>query len=95
MRLGVDRVKEVNAQKLLAEFESIAFKPGEAIDDFAVRITKLVTELRGLGEESVTDVRMVKKFLWVVPPRYNQIAVAIEMFKDLKVLTIEELVGHL
>jgi hypothetical protein len=25
MRLGADRVKEVNAQKLLAEFESIAF----------------------------------------------------------------------
>ena len=34
MRLGADRVKEVNAQKLLAEFESISFKPGEAIDDF-------------------------------------------------------------
>ena len=48
MHLGADRVKEVNAQKLLAEFESIAFKPGEAIDDFAIRITKLVTDLRGL-----------------------------------------------
>ena len=43
--MGADRVKEVNAQKLLAEFESIAFKPGEAIDDFAIRITKLVTDL--------------------------------------------------
>jgi hypothetical protein len=95
MRLGADRVKEVNAQELLAEFKSIAFKPGEAIDDFAVRITKLVTELRGLGEESVTDDHMVKKFLRVVPPRYSQVAMAIEMFKDLKVLTIEELVGHL
>jgi len=48
MHLGADRVKEVNAQKLLADFESIAFKPGEAIDDFAIRITKLVTDLRGL-----------------------------------------------
>ncbi|XP_066311453.1 uncharacterized protein [Miscanthus floridulus] len=95
MRLGADRVKEVNAQKLLAEFESIAFKPGEAIDDFAIRITKLVMDLRGLGEESITDVRVVKKFLRVVPSRYSQVAVAIEMFKDLKKLSIEELVGHL
>jgi hypothetical protein len=35
MRLGADRVKEVNAQKLLAEFEAIAFNPGEAVDAFA------------------------------------------------------------
>ena len=95
MRLGADRVKEVNAQKLMAEFESITFKPGEAIDDFAIRITKLVTDLRGLGEESITDVRVVKKFLRVVPSRYSQVAVTIEMFKDLKKLSIEELAGHL
>jgi hypothetical protein len=37
----------------------------------------------------------VKKFLRVVPPRYNQVAVTIEMFCDLKKLTIEELVGRL
>lgn len=95
MRLGADRVKEVNAQKLLVEFESITFKAGETIDDFAIRITKLVTDLRGLGEESVTDARMVKKFLRVVPPRYIQVAVTIELFKDMKTLTIEELIGHL
>ena len=95
MRLGADRVKEVNAQKLLAEFESITFKPGEAIDNFKIRITKLVTDLRGLSEESVTDARVVKKFLRVVPPRYSQVAVTIEMFKDLKTLTIEELISHL
>jgi len=52
MRLGAERVKEVNAQKLLAEFESISFKPGESIDDFAVRIGKLATDLKGLGETS-------------------------------------------
>jgi hypothetical protein len=28
MHLGADRIKEVNAQKLLAEFEAISFKPG-------------------------------------------------------------------
>jgi hypothetical protein len=79
MRLGAERVKEVNAQKLLAEFESISFKSGETIDDFAVRIAKLATDLKGLGEESVTDTRVVKKFLRVVPPRYNQVAVTMEM----------------
>jgi hypothetical protein len=40
MHLGAERVKEVNAQRLLAEFESITFKNGETIKDFAVRIGK-------------------------------------------------------
>ena len=95
MRMGAERVKEVNAQKLLAEFESISFKQGETIEDFAVRIGKLATDLRGLGEKSVDDARVVKKFLRVVPQRYNQVAVAIEMFFDLKNMSVDELVGHL
>ena len=95
MRLGAERVKEVNAQRLLAEFESITFKAGETIDDFAVRITRLATNLCDLGEESVDDTRVVKKFLRVVPPRYNQVAVTIEMLCDIKKLSIEELVGRL
>lgn len=95
MRLGATRVKEVNAQKLLTEFEAISFKSGETIDEFAIRITKLATDLKGLGETSVDDTRVVKKFLRVVPQKYNRVAVAIEMFCDIKDLTIEELVGRL
>ena len=45
MRLGTDCVKEVNAQKLLSEFEQIAFKSGETIHDFAIRIQKIATAL--------------------------------------------------
>ena len=95
MRLCADRVKEVNAQKLLIEFEAISFKSGETIEDFAVRIGKIATDLKGLGETSVDDARVVKKFLRVVPPRYNQVAVTIEMFCDLKTLSVEELVSRL
>jgi hypothetical protein len=93
MCLGAERVKEVNAQKLLAE--SIAFKMGETIDDFAMHITRLATDLCGPGEESVDGTRVMKKFLWVVPPRYNQVAVTIKMFYDMKKLSIKELVGRL
>ncbi|XP_066316037.1 uncharacterized protein [Miscanthus floridulus] len=94
MRLGADRVKEANAQRLLTEFEQITFKPGEAIDEFAMRISKLATDLEGLGEK-IDDSRVVKKFLRVVPARYNQVAVIIEMFCDMSTLSIEELVGRL
>ena len=94
MRIGADRVKEVNVQKLIREFENIEFKEGESVEDFGMRITNLVTNIKSLGE-SIDDTRVVKKFLRVVPPRFNQVAVSIEMFCEMKDLTVEDLVGRL
>jgi hypothetical protein len=94
MRLGADRVMEVNAQRLLREFENIAFKDGESIEEFAMRINNLVGNLKTLGE-TVEDVRVVKKFLRVVPARFTQMVVSIEMFCDLKTMTVDELMGRL
>ena len=88
MRVGADRVKEVNAQKLLKEFENIQFKEGESVDDFGMRITNLVGNLKTPGE-TIDDLRVVKKFLRVAPSRFTQIVVSIEMFVDLKTLTVE------
>ena len=94
MRMGVARMQEANAQKLLNQFETIAFKDGESVDDFAVRITDLAANLRALGE-TINESRVVKKFLRVVPKRYSQIVVSIEMFLDINVLSVEELVRRL
>jgi len=94
MRVGADRVKDVNAQKLLQEFENLQFKEGEKIDDFGMRITNLVADLKVLGE-TIDDVKVVKKFLRVAPARFTSVIVSIEMFCDLKKLTVEELIGRL
>jgi hypothetical protein len=51
MRVGVDRVKRATAQRLRKEFEAIAFRDGETLDSFAMRITALVNHLRSLGDQ--------------------------------------------
>jgi hypothetical protein len=101
MRVGADRVKEVNVQKLSKEFENIEFKDGERplmilvwVKDFGMRITNLVTNIKSLGE-TLDDTRVVKKFLRVVPPRFNQVAIFIEMFCDVKTLSVQDPVGRL
>jgi transposase InsO family protein len=94
MRVGADRVKEANAQRLLKEFENIAFRDSETVDEFALRIGALAADLRTAGE-TMEDARVVKKMLRVLPQRYSQIAVSIETLLDLKTMTIEELVGRL
>ncbi|WVZ62734.1 hypothetical protein U9M48_012444 [Paspalum notatum var. saurae] len=94
MRQGVERVKAANAQKLLRQFENIRFKEGEAVDDFAMRISSLATNIRSLGEP-LEEVRVVKKMLHVVPAAYKQIVLSIETLLDLNTLSLEELFGRL
>jgi maltooligosyltrehalose synthase len=43
MRLGDERVREANAQKLLGAFENVKFRDGETIDEFAMRLNTLVS----------------------------------------------------
>ena len=59
MRVGAERVKEANAQRLLREFENIAFNDGETVDDFAMRINALAADLCTSGE-SMEDIKVVK-----------------------------------
>jgi hypothetical protein len=59
-----------------------------------MRITNLVANIKSLGE-SIDDAGVVKKFLHVVPPRFNQVAVSIEMFCHMKTLSVKDLVGRL
>lgn len=39
IRVGVEQVKEANAEKLQQDFVGITFKPGELVEDFSFRIT--------------------------------------------------------
>jgi hypothetical protein len=89
-----DRMKDASIQRLMKQFEAVAFRDGESVADFAMRINGLVTSLRELGEE-LPDSRVVKKVLRVVPKKLRQVAVTIEMFGDLNTMSMEELVGRL
>ena len=94
MRVGVDRVKEISVQKLLKELENIEFKEGESVEDFGMRITNIIATLKSLNE-TIDDPCVVKNFLRVLSSRFNQVAVSIEMFYDMKTLLVEDLVGRL
>ncbi|WVZ93640.1 hypothetical protein U9M48_039605 [Paspalum notatum var. saurae] len=94
MRVREDRVKSTNRQRLLKEFENLKWKDGESTDDFAVGVNIIVCGLRELGEE-VKDGRVVRKVLRVVPTKWKQVAVSIEMLLDLDTMSMEELVGQL
>ena len=70
MRQGADRVKEAHAQRLLQEFENFAFKDGELVDDFAMRINTFAVELRVL-REAMPENKVVRKLLRSLPRRFS------------------------
>ncbi|XP_072146608.1 uncharacterized protein [Setaria viridis] len=94
MRVGDDRVKSASVQRLLKEFENVAFRNGESVNDFTMRINGLVASLCELGEP-MEDSRVVKKILCMVPKKMKQVAVAIEMFMDFDTTSVEEVIGRL
>jgi hypothetical protein len=89
-----EAVRNVRAQRLRTEFESICFKEGETIDDFTMRLGSLVTEL-GTLREVIKEQHVVQKLLRVIPKHLSQVAVAIEVTQDLSKLTLEDASGRL
>ncbi|KAJ8767297.1 hypothetical protein K2173_017341 [Erythroxylum novogranatense] len=94
MNLGAERVKEVRAQALKWELESMRMEDSESVDEFTGKISTVVNKLRALGE-TVDEKYVVKKMLRSVSSKYLQIASTIEEFGDLSIKTIEEVTGSL
>jgi hypothetical protein len=94
-RIGSDRARRSTLQKLRQEWENLTFKPGEDVDDFAFRLNTLMQQLARYSDDDIDEERAVEKFLRVVPKKYSQVAIAIEMLLDFSELSIEEVTGRL
>jgi hypothetical protein len=94
LRIGDERVRKATAQNLRAEYESIALRDREPIEDFALRLTGIVQRLATLGDPEPDD-KVVAKYLRVVRPRYKQLVISIETLLDISQLSIEEVTGRL
>ena len=81
-RIGDDRVRKATAQNLRAEYESIALRDREPIEDFALRMTGIVQRLATLGDPEPDD-KVVAKYLRVVCPCYKQLVISIETLLDI------------
>jgi hypothetical protein len=76
LRIGDDRVRRSTAQTLRAEYESIALRPGEAIEEFALRLTNITQRMAALGDPE-PEPRVVAKYLRVARSRYKQLVISI------------------
>jgi hypothetical protein len=82
-------------QALCKEWEDLAFKPGEDVDDFTLRLNTLQQKMVQFGNDTYGEERDVEKLFWCIPKKYKQIARSIESLLDLSTMSIEEMIGHL
>jgi hypothetical protein len=94
MRVGDDRIRKASAQKVRREYELFAFRDGEGVEDFAMRLVGIVHQLATLGDPEPDD-KVVLKYLRIAHPRYRQLVLSIETLLDVSTLSIEEITGHL
>ncbi|XP_074323652.1 uncharacterized protein LOC141660556 [Apium graveolens] len=91
---GADRAKTAKIQTPKLEFESLVMKDTEHVDDFSMKLSGIVTNIRALGEV-LDESYVVKKFLRAVPSRFLHIVSTMEQFSNMETLTVEEVVGSL
>nr|ABB47448.2 retrotransposon protein, putative, Ty1-copia subclass [Oryza sativa Japonica Group] len=94
MRVGVDRVSEAREQGFRRQFEAMRFKDGETPEEFAMRLTAIVADMRNMGGV-MEDEHINKKLLRVVPKKYKPVAISLEQLLDVKTMALEELIEWL
>jgi hypothetical protein len=94
LRVGAERVREAKAQTRHHDYDRLAFKDGENVQDFALRLSTILSNLEMLGDPE-DERKAVRKFLRVLPRKYREMASSIESLLDLNSMSIEELCGRL
>lgn len=91
---GTSQVKETKIDMLVHQYEMFKIDENEAISDMFIRFTNIVNALEGLGKE-YSNLEKVKKLLWSLPKQWEPKVTAIQEAKDLKTLSMDELIGSL
>lgn len=68
------------------DYEAIAFRDSETVEEFALRLQAMVSQLAVLGD--TVELEVVKN-LCIVPQKYEQVTVSIDTTLDLKTISIE------
>jgi hypothetical protein len=94
MRIGDDRVRKATLQKVRREYELLSFRDGESVEDFAMQLNNLTTQLAMLGDAE-PDHKIIDKYVRIARPRYKQLVISIETLLDSADLSVEEITGRL
>lgn len=78
---------------LITQYKAFSKKKGEIIEEMHTRSTIITNELHYIGEV-VKSTKYVHKILSILPKSWESRVNTISRVRDLKTLTIDELIGN-
>ena len=91
---GDERSRKMQILNLKRQFEGLKMKESDTIKDFSSHISKLVNQVRLLGEEFLES-RIVEKVLVSLPEKFEHKIYSLEDLKDFSEMGFQELVNAL
>ena len=91
---GISRLRNARFQSLKRNYETLFMEDNEMILDYFDKLSRIVVEIRGLGEK-ITDSEVAAKLLQFVSGKFHSITNSIEQFEDINNLTLDEVLGSL
>ncbi|MCI43404.1 retrovirus-related Pol polyprotein from transposon TNT 1-94, partial [Trifolium medium] len=91
---GSNKVKRAQLQALRREFEVLAMRDNESIDDYFSRTLTIANHMTAHGER-MEQITIVEKILRSMTPRFNYVVCSIEESNDVTNLSVEELQSSL
>ena len=94
MKIREDRVTKARAQVLKRQFHKLQMEKTESVNDYAMRLTTLVGEIRALGAK-LEETEIVEKFFSSVTDKFTYIIGTLEQLYEIDNMTITEAIGRL
>lgn len=94
MHMGEEHVKKARVQTLKRELHRMYMGESEKFNEFALKVTTVVNEIRALGMK-VEEASVVEKLLCSVPDKFLPIVGTIEQWGDVSTMLVAEVVGCL
>jgi len=91
---GTNQVKQSCIELLMRKYELFEMGDRETVMDMYTRFTHITNELKSLGKSFTTE-ELVRKILRFLPRTWEAKVTAIQEAKDMKAITLDELIGNL
>jgi phenylalanine-4-hydroxylase len=70
-RIGSNRARKTTLQALHKEWDNLAFKSGEDVDDFALRLNTLQQKMVQFNDDTYGEERAIEKLFRCIPEKYK------------------------
>ena len=91
---GTNQVKQSRVELLMRKYELFKMSDHETIMDIYTRFTHITNEQKSLGNTFTTE-ELVRKIFRFLPMTSEAKVTAIEEAEDLKIVSLDELIGNL